>query len=365
MRVVGLLCVAACTYHTPSATGDDVAGDGVPSDSDLTGPTCVGGNPVQICLVALPSTTLDLGTQTIDTDACPGGAATMSGTQIGLCVLAGTSVAISGNAFRAEGTKPLVIVATGNLTVAAGAYLDVSSFIGALPGAGSNFTECVAGAGAGSDNTGGGGGAGGSFGTRGGAGGHGPDATNGRGGTSGPVDDPTRLRGGCTGAAGGGGQGIGGAGGRSGGALALIAGDTLAIDGTIDASAAGGRGAAAGKNGGGGGGSGGMITLYGKTAINMGVAANVFANGAGGGGGSDNSAAGDGEQSTGPTVMPSGGTSGGGGSTGGGPGAIGTNSGGVGGNATKGAGAGGGGVGVILDVSGQTLAGGVFSPQPQ
>ncbi len=361
---------AGCTFSAPNG---GLAGDGPPGPGDDVrrdspnvdgrtvdaGDRCFGEDPFLICLTTLPTLPLVLGAATIDTSpaSCTslGGEVAAQANGPDLCVLSGMGVTLTGT-YRAQGSLPLVIVSTGDLDVINTAYLDVSSFITVPPGAGSR--DCVPSSAAGSDNNGGGGGAGGSFGTSGGIGGRGPMAP-GKGATPGGTESPTRLAGGCSGSNGG--NASGGAPGAGGGAVYLVAAGTLTIAGTIDASGEGGRGAASGKNGGGGGGAGGMIALYGKTAITIDPAAKIFANGAGGGAGSDSSAGGNGKQSTAPTDQAAGGTNG---AANGGAGAIAGQSGAPGTNSSKGGGGGGGGVGVIKNVSGQTLGSGMFSPAP-
>jgi len=357
MRAAALVFAAGCSYSAPNTPIDGAPPpppDGVDAPIDTTPvdpDNCYGTSTFVVCLTEAPGSPLTLGTQTYDSTTCSGGVATGGPTSAGLCVRSGTDVVIDGNTFRAEGTQPLVIVASGDLTVAPGAYLDVSSFDGIPRAAGANFAGCTVASEAGNDNNGGAGGAGGSFGSVGGAGGNGPGSAT--AGTPGPADPtPTALRGGCPGSNGGAGMGVGGIGGASGGAVYLVAGGTVVVDGTIDASGEGGRGGPAGKNGGGGGGSGGMILLHGKLGVTIGSGAQLFANGAGGGGGAAAAAGGDGVESTGVDVQGGGGPSGGSGATAGGAGAIGMQTGGTASPASKGAGGGGGGVGVILDLSG-------------
>ncbi len=351
------LWFGGCTYSAPATPGDDTPPPDAPGDT--TGvdtpvdadPNCAGSPTLPICLASMPADPLTLDTEVYDTDTCDGGVAITNAVDPAPCVRAGTDVTIQGNTFRAEGARPLVIVALNDLAVPAGAYLDVSSFAGVPAAAGADFSGCVAGTPAGNDNNGGGGGAGGSFGTQGGKGGNGPGAA---GATPGPADpNPTRLRGGCRGSTGGIGNSAGGSGGSGGGALYLIANGHITIDGAIDASAAGGFGGPSSKNGGGGGGSGGMIALYAKLGVTIDTNALVFANGGGGGGGGGSSiGGGDGSASTGPNIPGAGGPTGGAGGSNGAIGAIPPNPGATANNASsKGAGGGGGGLGVIVDLS--------------
>src|SRR5262249_9994104 len=133
-----------------------------------------------------------------------------------VCVVAGTNVNVG--ALHAVGTRPLVIIASGAITVTE--TLDASSS-GGTPGAGANDAACLASGAAGNSNNGAGGGAGGSFGGPGADGGNGA-GTNGGAATS--ATTATFVRGGCRGANGGKGTGTAGAGGAGGGAIYLIAG---------------------------------------------------------------------------------------------------------------------------------------------
>jgi hypothetical protein len=78
--------------------------------------------------------------------------------------------------------------------------------------------------------------------------------------TAAPASNATELRGGCAGYDGGGGGNRGGRG-HGGGAVYLFAGESIQIDGAINASGGGGFGAGSGQDGGGGGGSGGLIAF--------------------------------------------------------------------------------------------------------
>ncbi len=373
--MVSLLALGACSFSVPTAAprdGEPVdglqGGDTIGADSAIDGPStdappsglCFGEGNFIVCLTTLPGSALTFGATTIDTSggSCPGETFTPTGGPQ-LCVVAGTTVTVNG-LLRATGSRPLVLVATsGALTVTTLGAIDASSFRGGGTGAGTNYTGCPAPGNAANANNGAGGGAGGSFGTPGGNGGAGG---GGQGGGATSAVTPTFLRGGCGGGNGGTASGGGGSGRDSGGAVYLLANTTLIIDGRIDASGSGGDGAPSGKGGGGGGGSGGMIALWGRTGIAVGVGAVVFANGAGGGGGADSNVGGsDGNESTGAAIIGLGGA---GGATGapGGAGAIGTAQGQSAAASGKGGGGGGGGVGVIKNVSGQSIIGGSFSP---
>lgn len=281
--------------------GQDGAVDPDASPIMIDARTCFGAGLLNVCLAALPSAPLPLadGGSPFDTgvDAnCrqivsqPGG--------VELCVIAGTTVTVSGN-FVAIGTRPLVVIGTDTVSVLGTGTLDVSSKANPRrAGAGANTGTCTA-AGVGkNDAGGGGGGAGGSFGTVGGKGGTGDVNDNGGpagvapGGAVGAAPAaPAILRGGCRGGDGGDGTNTAATslGGDGGGAVYLIAGNTITIAGNVFASGAGGdttSGSAGIEQGGGGGGAGGMIGLDAPTIT---VQGRVVANGGAGGGGGGNS----------------------------------------------------------------------------
>ncbi len=330
-------------------TGDARMIDARPADAP---PGCDGAGAYTVCLTSQPTQPLTIVDMLINTDDCidgqkvsPGNGAPM------LCVLAGTNVMLGG-LVRGEGSLPLALLATGNLSLPSGATLDVSSSIFNGPGAAANGPGCVRKNGT-NNMMGGSGGAGGSFGTQGGNGGNGASS----GGVAAGVIAPAFLRGGCPGGNGGGGMGMGGGGGDGGGAVYVLARGSLDIAGNINASGGAGHAPGTNKNGGGAGGSGGMIALWAGT---LNVTGELYANGGGGAGGSEQQVGQNGGESGGPTSVAQGG--GGGGNTGdGGDGAISTQPGANGTNGSKGGGGGGGGVGVIRSVSGQSI-GGMLSP---
>jgi hypothetical protein len=332
---------------------------------------CYGTSLVRACLDAEPTGPVTQ-TTAINTDAdCQLVRPQPAGPE--LCIIAGTTVNITGTANLVTGARPLVLIATDSISVAAAAVIDVSSRSTTRVGAGANEATCAAPtSGQNSVATSGAGGAGaGGFGTIGGDGGNGSVAK----GIGGIAAAPTFLRGGCKGADGGdAGTVQGGAGGNAGGAIYFIAGNAITIDGSIFASAAGGRGGGI-RAGGGGGGSGGMIGLDAPT-ITIGATGIVAANGGGGGGGGGSggigNAGGDGSTLSYTTAASAGGggvdtntttpTRNGGN---GGVGAAMNAAGALGGNSLStgaGGGGGGGGVGVIW-VKG-TLTGTRFSPTP-
>ena len=83
--------------------------------------TCVGAGNFIVCLSTLPTNGVSLAGETIDTDADPN---CLSAQPVGwsaagqpdACFVVGTDVSVSGDT-RAQGTRPLVIVATNTLTV--------------------------------------------------------------------------------------------------------------------------------------------------------------------------------------------------------------------------------------------------------
>lgn len=212
------------------------------------------------------------------------------------CIIAGTAITVGANTtLRATGTRPLVFVSAGAITI--DGVVDVSSRRATRApdvvadesiGAGGNFANCSAfRRDVDSSMDGGGGGAGGTFGAIGGNGGDGNyDVINARaqGGLSPMTPDElptTRLRGGCR-AQNGGGNGVsqnGGRGGAGGGVVYLATKMGISINGSIAANGAGGMGGGA-QAGGGGGGSGGLIVLEAATVRRNGK---LTANGGGGG----------------------------------------------------------------------------------
>jgi len=318
LRTLLFASLVGCSFSPSRATGgDDVPVVDAPSDADAPvteqdANTCFGTGLVKICLAQLPTTAVTLPIANplntgVDSN-CTEVIAQTDGDP--LCVIEGTQIDV-GN-LVAIGTRPLVLVATGTITVSGA--LDVSS-TGTRVGAGANFSLCAdapyAPTQAEGDSGGGGGGAGGGFGTVGGSGALGDDNDNhlptphkglpGLGGAQQPA--PTVLRGGCPGSAGGSGTVTttdpGGAGGAGGGAVYLISRTSIAITGTgaVFASGAGGQshiGAAGVEEGGGGGGSGGMIGIDAPAIAIDGILAANGGAGAGGGGNVGGSAGGDG-----------------------------------------------------------------------
>lgn len=227
-----------------------------------------------------------------------------------ICVVLARSITVTGNV-RVNGARPLMLVAT-TIVVAADGTLEAVGRAGGAVAAGAPYVGCGGTPGQSRAALAGAGGAGGSFAFAGGVGGAGGDAAV-LGGQPGPVEQPRFLRGGCNGTQGGMlGQatpGGGAAPGRAGGALYLLAGERMQIDGTINASGAGGDGGT-NNRGGGGGASGGMIILEAPT-LELGAAAQVFALGGGGGGGGGDAAGTSGGTAQVAGTLPAGGAGGG------------------------------------------------------
>ncbi len=328
------------------------------------GETCLGAvdGLVRPCFAVPPSGAITL-VGPIDTDSSALCSTVVSNTTA--CVIAAGTIQVdAGTTFSATGSKPLVIAATGAVTI--NGTIDVASHRGVITvGAGGNDVGCAAGTPPTSVNGTGGGGAGGSFGATGGNGGAG---TAGAGGIAGDAGTATTLHGGCRaqdGKEGGGAAATAGIGGNGGGAVYIIAGTTLTIGAgaVVNASGAGGINGVILSAGGGGGGSGGLIGLDAPTVANSGT---IFANGGSGAEGSGVSNPG--QPGTDPvgiaaaTPSPPTSTSGGDGGNGGAgtPGMGGNGAPGNGG--TTSGGGGGGGVGLIRVFPPQTLAGAVSPP---
>ncbi|CAN5219672.1 hypothetical protein BH11MYX1_BH11MYX1_05170 [soil metagenome] len=315
-------------------------------DGPPSGVTCFGAGFGKTCFADadVPTVAVTI-TGPIDTDTSTRCAATVIGAPP-WCVIAGTDVTTTGS-IAVTGSRPLVLVATGMLTVEA---IDIASHLapprigaGAVPTA--DTTRCDPGTPPGNN----GGGAGGSFGTIGGTGGN-------TGGIPGAIEAPNAMRGGCAGQAGK--SGTFGALGLGGGALYLVAQTQIIVNGTINASGAAGSGSTSGKGGGGGGGSGGLIGLDAPFVTNHGQ---IFANGGGGGEGSSTGTNGfDGKEPTSTASAAASGSHSNGGDGGAG-GAV--TPAGAGGNAgNDGGGGAGGGAGAVRLFGATTITGNPVSP---
>ena len=350
-RAAAALLLIACRARNPDfcPDGEDPAGECIAVDAARA---CYGVAPFVVC-VTPPEAPRTLGR--IDTTAGCDEIVTLGRE---LCVVKGTDVEIVQRT-RVTGVRPLVLLASGALTVTPNGIVDAAgTTLAGGPGA---DLACDASATAGGSYTsGGGGGAGGSLGSRGGSGG----AGNGGNGTAGtaamPVAGLSVLQGGCSGTDGGDGDIDGTRGGRGfgGGGVYLVSGQTLAIHGIVTASGTGGRGGGRSKAGGGGGGAGGMIVLYAPT-VEVTDSAQIFANGGGGGGGGAGSTPGlDGATPSAPLSPAKGGM----GQGDGGDGAFMTTAARTGMSSSDGGGGGGGGVGVIYILGGDFGAASLSPP---
>jgi hypothetical protein len=358
-ELVAALLLIACHAPNPAFCPEsaDPTGRCLATDAGLDpARECFGTPPFVIC-VTPPEAPRTLGR--IDTTAGCDEVVTVGRE---LCVVKGTDIEIA-QQVPVVGERPLVILASGALTIQAAGIVDAAATATA-GGPGADLAcDASATAGGGGASCCGGGGAGGTFGSRGGNGGNG-GVTDGLGGTAAmPAAPPSVLQGGCSGTDGG--AGVGGQPSRrgfGGGGVYLLAGETLTIHGTVTASGAGGRGGPAPRGGGGGAGSGGMIVLYAPTATAT-ASAQIFANGGGGGGGAVTSiAGGDGETPTSPLIAAMGGE-GRSGRGDGGDGAFLTTAAEVGLTSGDGGGGGGGGGGVIYILGGDFSAA-TLSPPP-
>lgn len=338
------------------------------STGDTNGPGGPDGGLVHLCLgtfvnvcADVPRGSLSLMTGTVDTSTlsvvtqCLPPSAYTTQPAADACVIASQSITVpSGNTITVTGTRRLILLAEEAVTITG--TLDAASHRTGLAGPAADTGPCPTAVTSPTTATEGGGGWGATFGKPGNNGGNSPGGGMGGGAASSlPI---TVLGGGCRGGSGansGAGNG-GGSGGHGGGAVLLLAGQSITIDGVVNASGGAGTGGKA-RGGGGGGGTGGMIVLEAPTVR---IAGQCFANGGGGGqGGSGAVDGGSGGESAAPDAVAAGGTSvsiGGAGGNGG-VGAMGSKGGSNGASIvnpivdTGGGGAGGGGVGIIKILS--------------
>lgn len=282
------MVLAGCSYNPknpPNGNSDAPPGDDAIVDRDANsdidafvqndGPMAADcyGQFATICLPVIPNTQIQVNggvTRTVDTDSAVDCLETAIGTTVIACVIAGTTVTIDGFLI-AHGSRPLVVIALGNLTINGGpARLDVASRKGRPIGAGARTT--CAGTTAAQMS---GGGFGGTYQQPGGNGGTG-DA--GSGGIAAGARLLETLEGGCPG-----GDGLASAAsaGPGGGAVLMIA-SLVTVNGTVNASGQGGDGGAPGVNGGGGGGSGGLIVAD-APSFTINGSGRLMAQGGGGG----------------------------------------------------------------------------------
>ncbi len=293
--IAGLLLLAGCDrfFQIRDRSVDDAGTDGPATQVCLGGPDTDRGGLLRVCVdVSVParlSVPADVDTGQLAEQAdCTKVVTQDDAEQTEVCVIAAYQLDVT-RAVRAHGARPLVLVAIDDLTIASTGSIDVKSRVGSQ-GAGANVSGCFGMLGG--SGVGGGGGAGGSFAFRAGSGGIGGGASGAVGGIADNAQNLGTVRGGCRG--GGGGATTAGAGsgttlpGNSGGAIYLIAGATISVAGTIEASGGPGQGGAANSSGrgagGGGGGSGGLIGLDAPT-VEITDTAKLSANGGGGGGG--------------------------------------------------------------------------------
>ena len=344
-----LLLVGGCGFSVGNGTTDgSVTGDGgrdapraddAPADASF----CYGTGFGRTCLTSEPTGPRTINMAVFDTD----GAGCTQVTN-GMCIVSATDLDVPiGASVRALGSRPLVLVASGTITIIG--TIGASSLSTGPSGAGASTAPCTQLVPAGADQGGGAGGAGGSFGGTGGAGGAGdlndtglPAGSPAGQAAASPVI-PTSVRAGCGGGGGGAGVGAAGAGGSGGGAIYFIAGTQIIVTGRVFSV---GRGGGPGTllGGGGGGGSGGLIGLDAPMITSSGtIVANGGGGGEGGGVGSTGAAGSDGFSNGQPAF---GGQGNPGGDGGGGSG-IGNADGSPGASVNEGGGGGGGAAGVI------------------
>jgi len=214
----------------------------------------------------------------------------------------------NGAEVRVTGTRPLILVAIGELRI--DGLLDGSGSL-AGPGPGGDLAAaCATGTGANGETQagnqtivvqGGSGAGGGAYGNAGGTGAHvSPQTTiddDTVGGTAWGINTLSPLTGGCRGGNGGVAEDAHAAapGGGGGGAIELVAGEQVRIGGVVTVSGGGGGGAGTGQptelgGGGGGGGSGGALLLQSPSVLV--ASGKLTANGGGGGEGRRDTAAG-------------------------------------------------------------------------
>ena len=318
-----LVALAGCRqlFGIEPVTGDDAPrGDAGPRDGLPDGmhgvladapPGCYGAGTFTVCLSFTPQSPLMLGatlsTNTNSSDCVAVPPSWTANGQPDACFVIASVLAVPSGGTSVTGTRPLVLLATGDIVI--DGVLDVASHVGGAVGPAANASTCSAGAAPASGGHGGG--AGGSFTSSGGSGGN----AGGAGGTAGTTTtSSTTLRGGCAGQHGDDIPG-GGAGGNGGGALYAVSRDgTIRVNAAIDASGAGGGAGGTMGGGGGGGGSGGMIVLIAQH-IDVTNATSVYADG--GGGASGGSASSTGQSGSDPDGTTNGGVGASGGVVGG------------------------------------------------
>jgi len=293
----GLTCSSEGLCRPTGATGTcatTVTPDA--SDAPVAAGTCMGSGEFAICSTATPPallvlpatiyTSSDTGV-TVDPNCLDSASWHWQGAgRPDACVMFAATVR-AGAHTSVYGARPLVVLATGSITLASGQVLDVASHQGArLSGPGASSGTCASFVSPprstiSLDNGASGGGAGGTFATgTGGSGGNGDADPSSAGGVAASAPaSVTVLTAGCTGQTGpGGSMSTAAPGGAGGGAVYLASQSTIAIAGIINASGSGGTGGG-NVTGGGGGGAGGMIVIDAPTITATGT---IVANGGGG-----------------------------------------------------------------------------------
>ena len=297
------LILVGCSFSGPNGNGDG-DGDGDGACDDFTPrrffTACEIEEIGQPSNVTLASGTYLVNTMTgawfrDDGPIDPLGAARDLGDISAHVVVVNSFVVPEGTTIRAVGTRPLVVISLGEISVKG--TIDVRSTWEAenpVSGSGARApgaADCSDGLDGDGNNKGGSGAAGGAFGGLAGRGGN-----SGDGETTGAIPgnaiavNALVLQGGCQGGQGGDGEAAvrGGLGGLGGGAILLSSLGPLGVSGTINANGGRGKSPALSKRaGGGGGGSGGLIVLE-SPNVTVEATAVVVANAGGGAGGCNN-----------------------------------------------------------------------------
>src|ERR1043166_618349 len=120
-RSLGMLAIAACGGAAAPMLPDAASGDA----AGVVNPRCFGTHLVNVCLPAVPAQPQLLGEpMVIDTGALPSCAPTTDGAIS--CVIAATDLTID-TRIRAVGPRPLVLVASGSITITSRGVIDVGS----------------------------------------------------------------------------------------------------------------------------------------------------------------------------------------------------------------------------------------------
>jgi hypothetical protein len=292
LTVALLLGLAACSQAQSSGQAPDatIAGaiDSTTEPDTTDGPASF--VPIhllpQMLVPGAPDLTLNASASNIDTSALTiNGATTPYFVQQGDYAVLFTGAFLVQSHVVIKGTLPLIVVARGQVTVAADIDLQATHKI---PGPGATSTGPGAGSAGASvipaDLRLSSGGGGGSYGTLGAQGGsqNASSIPAGHGGALYGTSPDAPLIGGSSGGKGGFSTGGAGAGGAGGGALQISSAVSITIMAEINASGGGGTGGGVGSVGGGGGGAGGEILLESPMIL---ISGTLVASGGGGGGG--------------------------------------------------------------------------------